>query len=140
MIENSVIFISAYIIALVCNNIFFVLFLFSNKMKLLLFSESIIFLTFSSTDFRTQFVWMGVFFFTGWEFFDNFVTGWEFPKKFLDFFFNFFVTGWEFKFFRHQSRLSYLSILQQPLLRLVLFAIVSNCFLFLETIGYLVNG
>ena len=43
MIENSVIFISAYIIALVCNNIFFVLFLFSHKMKLLPFSESIIF-------------------------------------------------------------------------------------------------
>ena len=82
MIENSVIFISAYIIASVCNNIFFVLFIFSHKMKLLPFSESIIFLTFSSTDFRTQFVWMGVFFF------NFFVTGWEFKldEKKSDFF------------------------------------------------------
>ena len=57
---------------------------------------------------------------------------WVFIKptvcRFLDFFFNFFVTGWEFKFFLYQSRVSYLSILQQPLLRLVLFAIVSTCF------------
>ena len=37
MIENSVIFISAYIIASVCNNIFFVLFIFSHTMKLLPF-------------------------------------------------------------------------------------------------------
>ena len=65
MIENSVIFISAYIIASVCNNIFFVLFLFSHKMKLLLFSESIIFLTFSSTDFFEHNL-------CGWESFSSF--------------------------------------------------------------------
>ena len=84
MIENSVIFISAYIIALVCNNIFFVLFLFSHKMKLLPFFRIHNFLT-SSTDLadticvdRSLFLqflchWMRIFGHNlcGWEFFSS---------------------------------------------------------------------
>ena len=86
MIENSVIFISAYIIASVCNNIFFVLFIFSHKMKLLPFSESIIFLTFSSTDFFGHNL-------CGWESFSSISLSLDenfFQKNFLDFFLQFF--------------------------------------------------
>ena len=76
MIENSVIFISAYIIALVCNNIFFVLFLFSHKMKLLPFSESIIFWLFLHLIFGNNLC--------GWESFSSI-------HNFFDFFFIWFL-------------------------------------------------